>query len=67
MAPEILDKSGHTFPIDWWALGTMIYEMIIGVPPFFEEDEDKMYNKILKSKLTFPKNAKISKDCKDII
>ena len=30
MAPEILNKGGHSFPVDWWALGTLAYEMVIG-------------------------------------
>jgi serine/threonine protein kinase len=35
MAPEILSKTGHSFPVDWWALGTVTYEMLVGEPPFF--------------------------------
>lgn len=30
MAPEAIDKSGHSFPVDWWALGIVAYEMLVG-------------------------------------
>jgi protein kinase A len=43
MAPEILSKEGHSYPVDWWALGTLIYEMLIGQPPFYEEDQLSMF------------------------
>ena len=38
MAPEIIGKIGHSFPVDWWALGIVSYEMLVGNPPFLEED-----------------------------
>lgn len=34
MAPEVLTKKGHSFPVDWWALGTIVYETLVGEPPF---------------------------------
>ena len=35
LSPEMLKEEGHTFPVDWWALGILTYEMIVGIPPFF--------------------------------
>ena len=35
MAPEVLNKTGHGKPVDWWCLGVLIYEMMAGSPPFF--------------------------------
>ena len=35
MAPEILNRSGHDYKADWWALGILTYEMIVGYTPFY--------------------------------
>lgn len=35
LAPEMIVGSGHDHTLDWWGLGILIYEMIIGIPPFF--------------------------------
>jgi serum/glucocorticoid-regulated kinase 2 len=35
LAPEIITESGHSFTVDWWALGILTYEMMIGFPPFY--------------------------------
>eukprot|EP00913_Durusdinium_trenchii_P014226 g13350.t2 len=59
IAPEVLLKlgsnKGHGKPVDWWTLGILIYEMIVGYPPFVDEDPMGIYQKILAGKITFPK------------
>jgi serine/threonine protein kinase len=37
LAPEILYKLGHGKPVDWWCLGSLIYEMVVGLPPFYSK------------------------------
>ncbi|KZT73916.1 Pkinase-domain-containing protein [Daedalea quercina L-15889] len=53
LAPEILDGHGYNKTIDWWTLGVLLYEMLSGLPPFYDEATDKMYQKILTSPLVF--------------
>eukprot|EP01012_Entosiphon_sulcatum_P052384 TRINITY_DN71_c0_g1_i1.p1 TRINITY_DN71_c0_g1~~TRINITY_DN71_c0_g1_i1.p1 ORF type:complete len:331 (+),score=89.92 TRINITY_DN71_c0_g1_i1:262-1254(+) len=55
LAPEIIQSKGHGKAVDWWALGILIYEMLVGYPPFFDESPFKIYEKILEGKLQFPK------------
>jgi serum/glucocorticoid-regulated kinase 2 len=43
IAPEMIEGTGHDFTLDWWALGVLLYEMIIGVPPFFNKNKHQMY------------------------
>ncbi|KAI0061398.1 AGC/Akt protein kinase [Artomyces pyxidatus] len=53
LAPEILTGSGYNRTIDWWTLGVLLYEMLSGLPPFYDESTDKMYEKILRDPLVF--------------
>ena len=38
LAPEIIIGSGHDHTLDWWALGILIYEMMIGIPPYYHKN-----------------------------
>jgi len=53
LAPEIIKGSGHGRGVDWWSLGTMIYEMLGGLPPFYSENFNIMYDQILHAELKF--------------
>ena len=37
IAPEVFSNKGYTETVDWWSLGTLLYEMVMGHPPFFGE------------------------------
>ena len=54
LAPEILQGHEYGPEVDWWSLGTLIYEMFNGLPPFYAEDVPVMYNRILQDPLEFP-------------
>jgi protein kinase X len=50
-----LQSKGHGKSVDWWALGILIYEMMAGCPPFFDENPFGIYQLILAGKIDFPK------------
>jgi tRNA A-37 threonylcarbamoyl transferase component Bud32 len=54
LSPEVLKGTGHSYPVDWWSLGTLIYEMLVGLPPFYSKSINIMYQRILESPLRFP-------------
>jgi serum/glucocorticoid-regulated kinase 2 len=54
LAPEILMGVGHNKAVDWWSLGVLLYEMLTGIPPFYSENVNEMYELILKAPLHFP-------------
>lgn len=54
LAPELLHGHGYTKAVDWWTLGVLLYEMLTGLPPFYDENTNEMYRKILAEPLHFP-------------
>jgi len=54
LAPELLTGGGYTKTVDWWTLGVLLYEMLTGLPPFYDENTNDMYRKILQEPLHFP-------------
>jgi protein kinase X len=56
LAPEIIQSKGHNKAVDWWALGVLIYEMLAGYPPFFDDNPFGIYEKILAGKIEWPRH-----------
>ncbi|KAI9302885.1 kinase-like domain-containing protein [Cunninghamella echinulata] len=54
LAPEIIQSKGYGMAVDWWSLGILIFEMLAGHPPFYDEDHLKLYEKIIQGKIKWP-------------
>lgn len=72
LAPEIITGEGHNKPVDWWSVGILIYEMIVGIPPFYHRNQNTMYEIITKFPVRFPdpvkhSHIKLSEEAQDII
>lgn len=69
LAPEVITAEGHSYPVDWWGLGVVIYELIFGHLPFFTNSKnDRILMKIIRTgNLIFDEKIKISPECKDFI
>ena len=68
IAPEILDgKTGHSYEVDIWSLGVIIYTLIIGKPPFETRDVKTTYKRIKMNSYSFPETAIISEAAKNLI
>jgi len=57
LAPEVLKGQKYGKEVDWWSLGTLMFEMLNGLPPFYAEDVQQMYSKIMKAELKFPRKV----------
>ncbi|TKY62344.1 Serine/threonine-protein kinase CBK1 [Spatholobus suberectus] len=69
IAPEVLLKKGYGMECDWWSLGAIMYEMLVGYPPFYSDDPMSTCRKIVnwKSHLKFPEEVRLSLEAKDLI
>ncbi|XP_069749743.1 ribosomal protein S6 kinase alpha-6 isoform X4 [Narcine bancroftii] len=54
MAPEVVNRRGHTQSADWWSFGVLMFEMLTGTLPFQGKDRNETMNMILKAKLGMP-------------
>jgi serine/threonine protein kinase len=54
LAPEIIQSKGHNKFVDWWALGVLIFEMLAGYPPFYDDNPLGIYQKIMDGYYEFP-------------
>lgn len=69
IAPEVFSQKGYGPEVDWWSLGVILFEMLIGYPPFFSDSATETCKKILnwKTNLVIPPESKISKEAVDLI
>jgi len=65
LAPEIIQSKGHGKAVDWWALGVLLFEMLAGYPPFFDDNPFGVYEKILAGRIHFPSH--FDADAKDLV
>ncbi|KAF5836329.1 putative blue light receptor [Dunaliella salina] len=67
LAPEVINASGHSAPVDWWSFGILIYELVYGVTPFRGVRRDETFDNVVKAPLRFPSKPQISEECQDLI
>ena len=65
MAPEMIACTGHDKAVDWWALGILVYEMLVGYAPFFDDNPFLISQKILTEPIKWPRN--MNAGAKDLI
>jgi serine/threonine kinase 38 len=69
IAPEVFGQQGYDESVDWWSVGVILFEMLVGYPPFFADEPSITCQKILQWKKTFqiPKEANLSKEATDLL
>jgi len=65
LAPEVLEGVGYGKAVDWWSFGTLMCEMLTGLPPFYAEDVHQMYQQIMTAKLKIP--SSVGPDAADLL
>jgi len=64
IAPEIIHYQPYGKSVDWWAYGVLLYEMLVGQPPFDGEDEEELFAAITDHNVSYPKS--MSREAKEI-
>lgn len=69
VAPEIIIGKGYDKAVDYWSVGVILYIMLCGSPPFYSENNNELFDLIVKGKFDFPSPAwdSISNEAKDYI
>ncbi|KAJ1909151.1 hypothetical protein IWQ60_011330 [Tieghemiomyces parasiticus] len=71
MAPEILQRTGYGFSVDWWSTGVLLYEMLYGHRPFRAKTNDELARLILSKPITCPEKSMtgnvVSSECKEVL
>lgn len=68
IAPEIIEgKEGHSFEVDIWSTGVILYTYLFGKPPFESKDVKSTYRRIVSCTYIFPEHTAVSMDAKQLI
>ncbi|XP_060600124.1 serine/threonine-protein kinase N2-like isoform X2 [Ruditapes philippinarum] len=55
LAPEVLTEPSYTRAVDWWGLGVLIFEMLVGESPFPGDDEEEVFDSIVNEEVKYPR------------
>ncbi|GAX76983.1 hypothetical protein CEUSTIGMA_g4430.t1 [Chlamydomonas eustigma] len=69
LAPELLLGTGHGPEVDWWALGVILFEFVVGIPPFNADSPEEIFENILDRRIAWPdpEDDDMSEECRDLI
>lgn len=69
IAPEVFGQSGYGMEVDWWSVGVILFEMLVGYPPFFSENPSETCQKIVRwtKHFTIPVDANLSMEADSLI
>lgn len=67
LAPEVIQGLPYSYEVDWWSFGTMLYEMLTGITPFWADTHADMYVRVLHDELVFPDDRVLDQDTKSVL
>ncbi|KAM9364359.1 microtubule-associated serine/threonine-protein kinase 2 [Pholidichthys leucotaenia] len=68
IAPEVILRQGYGKPVDWWAMGVILYEFLLGCAPFFGDTPEELFGQVISDEIMWPEEDEaLPQDAQDLI
>ncbi|XP_011472592.1 microtubule-associated serine/threonine-protein kinase 2 isoform X4 [Oryzias latipes] len=68
IAPEVILRQGYGKPVDWWAMGVILYEFLVGCAPFFGDTPEELFGQVISDEIVWPEEDEaLPHDAQDLI
>ncbi|XP_056316060.1 microtubule-associated serine/threonine-protein kinase 2 isoform X1 [Danio aesculapii] len=68
IAPEVILRQGYGKPVDWWAMGVILYEFLVGCAPFFGDTPEELFGQVISDEIIWPEGDEaLPPDAQDLI
>ncbi|KAM9008548.1 microtubule-associated serine/threonine-protein kinase 2 isoform 3-T3 [Ara ararauna] len=68
IAPEVILRQGYGKPVDWWAMGVILYEFLVGCVPFFGDTPEELFGQVISDEIAWPEgDDALPPDAQDLI
>uniref|UniRef100_A0A803TDW4 non-specific serine/threonine protein kinase n=1 Tax=Anolis carolinensis TaxID=28377 RepID=A0A803TDW4_ANOCA len=68
IAPEVILRQGYGKPVDWWAMGVILYEFLVGCVPFFGDTPEELFGQVISDEIAWPEGDEaLPPDAQDLI
>ncbi|XP_051985741.1 microtubule-associated serine/threonine-protein kinase 2-like isoform X2 [Xyrauchen texanus] len=68
IAPEVILRQGYGKPVDWWAMGVILYEFLVGCAPFFGDTPEELFGQVISDEIIWPEGDEaLPTDAQDLI
>ncbi|XP_014822639.1 PREDICTED: microtubule-associated serine/threonine-protein kinase 2-like isoform X10 [Poecilia mexicana] len=68
IAPEVILRQGYGKPVDWWAMGVILYEFLVGCAPFFGDTPEELFGQVISDEIVWPEGDEaLPQDAQDLI
>ncbi|KAM5191050.1 microtubule-associated serine/threonine-protein kinase 3 isoform 1-T1 [Callospermophilus lateralis] len=68
IAPEVIFRQGYGKPVDWWAMGIVLYEFLVGCVPFFGDTPEELFGQVVSDEIIWPEGDEaLPADAQDLI
>ncbi|KAM9358435.1 microtubule-associated serine/threonine-protein kinase 2 [Symphorus nematophorus] len=68
IAPEVILRQGYGKPVDWWAMGVILYEFLVGCAPFFGDTPEELFGQVISDEIIWPEEDEaLPQEAQDLI